>query len=260
MTEHPPGGALDRRGFIQLAAAGAGLAEGLRAAVAQTSESSANITRQPNPAFGDDLTTADIIVETLIAWGATCAFGVVGDGINSLIEALRKRRDRIRYIGVRHEEAAAFMASGFAKHTGQLGVCLGTTGPGAIHLLNGLYDAPKRQSVTVVGDGGFAMLMAELSTAVAHNVPIKIILLKNNSLAEVKFEQQEIGNPEYGCDLPPIDFVAFARACGADGFRCAQPEEVRPAIQAAVNSGKAALVEAVVDVNEKPAKPDELRV
>jgi thiamine pyrophosphate-dependent acetolactate synthase large subunit-like protein len=246
MTEQSPGGALDRRGFIQLAAAGAGLAEGLRAAVSQTSESSANITRQPNPAFGDDLTTADIIVETLIAWGATFAFGVVGDGINSLIEALRKRRDRIRYIGVRHEEAAAFMASGFAKHTGQLGVCLGTTGPGAIHLLNGLYDAPKRQSVTVVGDGGFAMLMAELSTAVAHNVPIKIILLKNNSLAEVKFEQQEI--------------VAFARACGADGFRCAQPEEVRPAIQAAVNSGKAALVEAVVDVNEKPAKPDELRV
>jgi pyruvate dehydrogenase (quinone)/pyruvate decarboxylase len=602
MTERSPGGALDRRGFIQLAAAGAGLAGGLRAAVSQPSESSADITRQPNPAFGDDLTTADIIVETLIAWGATYVFGIVGDGINSIIEALRKRRDRIGYIGVRHEEAAAFMASGFAKHTGQLGVCLGTTGPGAIHLLNGLYDAhldgapvvaltgitfhdligvrfqqgvdttrvmqdvalynvevtgpehaiivanracrvalgergvahlaiakdvqmmkrsadkrsmlnpgartssswspvlsappadqlrsaadllnsgsriailagqgaltaraevtrvaellgapvarsllgravlpddspyttggignlgtapsswamkacdtvlilgstmpweeyyptpgqargvqvdlkpdriglrypvevgltgdvratlqglipllhrkedrsflletqwrmkawegllesvessarsplrpqmvvralsdlmaddavisldcganthfaarsirlrahqlftgtgmlasmapgvcfaiaaqlayPKRQSVTVVGDGGFAMLMAELSTAVAHNLPIKIILLKNNSLAEVKFEQREIGNPEYGCDLAPIDFVAFARACGADGFRCAQPEEVRPAIRAALNSSRAALVEALVDVNEKPAKPDELK-
>ena len=66
---------------------------------------------------------------------------MVGDGINSIIEALRKRQDRIKYIGVRHEEAAAFMASGFAKHTGQLGVCVGTTGPGAVHLLNGLYDA-----------------------------------------------------------------------------------------------------------------------
>ena len=65
------------------------------------------------------------------------------------------------------------------------------------------------------------MLMAELTTAVANNLPVKIILLKNNSLAEVKFEQKEIGNPEYGCDLAPIDFVAFAKACGADGFRCA---------------------------------------
>src|SRR6202451_3183972 len=141
MTEHPPGGALDRRGFIRLAAAGAGIAGGLGAAVAQTSETRANITRQPNPTFGDDLNTADIIIETLIAWGATCAFGVVGDGVNSIIEALRKRQDRIRYIGVRHEEAAAFMASGWAKHTGGLGVCVGTTGPGAIHLMNGLYDA-----------------------------------------------------------------------------------------------------------------------
>ena len=86
---------------------------------------------------------------------------------------------------------------------------------------------PGRQSVAIVGDGGFAMLMAELTTAVANNLPIKIILLKNNSLAEVKFEQKEIGNPEYGCDLAPIDFVAFAKACGADAFRCERPDEVR---------------------------------
>ena len=75
------------------------------------------------------------------------------------------------------------------------------------------------------------MLMAELSTAVAYKLPIKVIVLKNNSLAEVMFEQREIGNPNYGCDLPPIDFVAFAHACGADGFRCERPEEVRSAIQ-----------------------------
>jgi pyruvate dehydrogenase (quinone) len=112
----------------------------------------------------------------------------------------------------------------------------------------------------VVGDGGFAMLMAELSTAVANNLPVKIILLKNNSLAEVKFEQQEIGNPEYGCALQPIDFVAFAKACGADGYHCERPEEVGPAIQAALNSPRAAIVEAVVDPEEKPTKPDDLRV
>jgi len=604
MTDAPGrSGGLDRRGFMQLAAAGAGMSGAVKAALAAPSETSGALTRQPSPSFTDDLNTADIVVETLIAWGATHAFGIVGDGVNSIIEALRKRRDRIRYVGVRHEEAAAFMASGFAKHTGRLGVCVGTTGPGAIHLLNGLYDAyfdgapvvaitgitfhdltgvryqqgvdttkvmqdvalynvqvsgpehaiivanracraalgdrgvahlaiakdvqmmkrsadkcsmrnpgarsssswlppqsappaeqlraaaellnsgarvailagqgalsaraevtqvadllgapvakallgkavlpddspfttggigdlgtapsswamkacdtvlilgstmpweeyypapgqargvqvdlkpdriglrypvevgltgdvkatlqglapllrrktergflheaqrrmadwnalletvtatartplrpqmvvralsdlmaddalvsldcganthfaarcirlkanqslvgtgmlasmapgvsfaiagklayPQRQSIAVIGDGGFAMLMAELSTAVTNALPIKIILLNNGSLAEVKFEQLvEIGNPEYGCALPPIDFVAFARACGADGFRCARPEEVRPAIQAALSSPRAALVEAIVDADEKPAKPDELR-
>ena len=608
---HPSGSApaFGRRDFFQLAAvSGAGLAAGgLASPVAKAADTrsdfAGDVAVQPAPEFGPELTTADIVVETLIAWGATQAFGIVGDGVNSIIEALRKRQDRIRYIGVRHEEAAAFMASGFAKHTGRLGVCIGTTGPGAIHLMNGLYDAafdgapvvaltgltfhdlggvryqqsvdttklmqdvavynvevtgpehaiivanracraalgdqgvahltiakdiqmmklsaekrsmanpgartssswlpplaapptdqlqaaanllndgrriailagqgalhardevtrfadtlgapvakallgkavlpddspfttggignlgtapsswamktcdsvvilgstmpwieyypepgqargvqidlkpdrlglrypvevgltgdvkatlqallplltrkadrsflqeaqrrmgdwnglldrvaatprsplrpqmviaalsdlladdaiisldcganthfagrflrlragqrltgtgmlasmapgtafaiaaqlayPERQSVAVVGDGGFAMLMAELSTAVAQKLPVKIILLKNNSLAEVKFEQTEIGNPQYGCDLSPIDFVAFAKACGAEGFRCTKPDEVRPAIQAALRSPGVALVEALVDANEKPEKPDRLKV
>lgn len=85
--------------------------------------------------------TADILVETLIAWGATQGFGIVGDGINPIIEALRKQQDRIAFVGVRHEESAAFMVSATAKHTGRIGVCLATTGPGAAHLVNGLYDA-----------------------------------------------------------------------------------------------------------------------
>jgi len=602
---------LDRRDFFRSAAGGAVLAGGYPMPSALSPEANAaDVLRTgsgapsptaPVPDYGQDPNTADVIVETLIAFGATHAFGVVGDGINSFIEALRKRQDRIRYIGVRHEEAAAFMASGFAKHTGRLGVCLGTTGPGAIHLLNGLYDAyfdgapvvaltgltfhdlggvrfqqgvdtiplmeqvalynevvtgpshamlvadracrtalgdrgvahltcakdvqmlkrsadkrsmrnpgarsssawvrprptppqdqlraaadilnkgarvavlvgqgaldartevtqladalgapvakamlgravlpddspfttggigdlgtapstwimktcdtllilgstmpweeyypdlgqargvqvdikpdrlglrtpievglvgdvgatlqgllpllrrqqnrsflrdaqrrmadwnrlvaqdaaaprtplrpqmviqtlsnllaedamisldcganthfaarglqlkekqfltgtgmlasmgpgiafaisgalahPGRQSVAVVGDGGFAMLMAELSTAVANKLPVKIVLLKNNSLAEVKFEQQEIGNPEYGCALSPIDFVAFAHACGADAYRCTKPEDVSPAISAALLSPRAALVEAVVDPDEQSKKPDKL--
>jgi pyruvate dehydrogenase (quinone)/pyruvate decarboxylase len=85
-------------------------------------------------------------------------------------------------------------------------------------------------------------------------------VLKNNSLAEVKFEQIELGNPSFGCALSPIDFVAFARACGADGYRCERPEEIRPAIQAALRSPRAALVEAIVDADEKPVDPEELRV
>jgi pyruvate dehydrogenase (quinone) len=595
-----------RRDFLQMAA-GAGLlaasaapaaAQEAAAAHPSDSETSNGIVPQPSPQFAPEMTTADIIIETRISWGATHCFGVVGDGINSIIEALRKRQARIQYIGVRHEEAAAFMASGFAKHTGRLGVCVGTTGPGAVHLLNGLYDAhmdgapvvaitgmtfhdligtryqqgvdttklmqdvalynvevtmivtnracraalgdrgvahltvskdtemmrlaadkrsmgnpgartssswmpvanqpaadqlraaadvlnsgrkvailvgqgalnaraevtqvaellgapvakallgkavladdsplttggighlgtapsswamktcdtvfivgstmpwfeyypepgqargvqidlkpdriglrypveiglvgdakatlgalipllqrqpdrsflqeaqsrmadwnrlladveatprsplrpqmvikavsdliaddavisldcganthfaarplmlrsgqrltgtgmmasmapglpfaiagqlayPDRQSVAIVGDGGFAMLMAEMTTAGQYNLPVKIIVLKNNSLAEVRFEQMELGNPSFGCALSPIDFVAFARACGADGYRCGRPEEIRPAIQAALRSPRAALVEALVDAEEKPANPDELRV
>src|SRR5436190_3886989 len=87
------------------------------------------------------LKTADLVVERLIDWGVNVVFGLPGDGINGFIEALRQRQDRIRFVLVRHEEAAAFMASGYAKFTGRLGVCLATSGPGAIHLLNGLYDA-----------------------------------------------------------------------------------------------------------------------
>ena len=84
---------------------------------------------------------SDVLVERLIAWGVDTVFGLPGDGINGVFEALRKQRDQIRFIHVRHEEAAAFMACAYAKFTGRLGVCIATSGPGGIHLLNGLYDA-----------------------------------------------------------------------------------------------------------------------
>ncbi len=86
-------------------------------------------------------TAADILIESLHDWGVEVVFGLPGDGINGILEALRRRQDKIRFIQVRHEESAAFMASGYAKYTGKLGVCLATSGPGGIHLLNGLYDA-----------------------------------------------------------------------------------------------------------------------
>jgi pyruvate dehydrogenase (quinone) len=602
MSKAAKGAGIARRSFVQLAGAIGAAGFAGRQAAAAASETQADVT-PPQPILppSPEMNTSDILVETLIAWGAPFVFGIVGDGINPIIEALRKRQDRIRYIGVRHEEAAAFMASGIAKHTGKLGVCLGTTGPGAVHLMNGLYDAqfdgapvvaitgltfhdligtrfqqgldtiplmqqvalynvevtspghalvvanracraalgergvahltiakdvqnmklaadtpsmenhgvrtstswspvsaapraedlraaadllnsgrkvailagqgalaartevenvaerlaapvarallgravlpddsplstggighlgtepsewamhncdallilgstmpwidsypkpgqaravqvdlkadriglrypveiglvgdvkatlaalnpmltrkndrsflaaaqgrmqdwnalldrveatartplrpqmviralsdalsddavisldcganthfsarhlrlragqrltgtgmmasmgpglsfaiagklayPERQSVAIVGDGGFAQLMAELTTAVQQKLAVKILLLKNDSLAEVKFEQRDLGNPEFGCALSPIDFVAFAKACGADGFRCTQPDEVRPAIAAMLASPVAALLEAVVDANEPPLKPDQL--
>src|SRR5712671_4025578 len=86
-------------------------------------------------------TAADVLVNGLVDWGVDTIFGLPGDGINGIMEALRQRQDRIRFIQVRHEESAAFMACGYAKWTGRLGVCIATSGPGGIHLLNGLYDA-----------------------------------------------------------------------------------------------------------------------
>ena len=87
------------------------------------------------------MTAADVLVEALIDWGVEVIFGLPGDGINGIMESLRTREDKIRFVQVRHEETAAFMACGYAKYTGKLGVCLATSGPGGIHLLNGLYDA-----------------------------------------------------------------------------------------------------------------------
>jgi len=86
-------------------------------------------------------TGGDILVETLIKWGVDTIFGIPGDGINGVFESLRQRQDKIKFVQVRHEEAAAFAACGYAKFTGKLGVCLATSGPGGIHLLNGIYDA-----------------------------------------------------------------------------------------------------------------------
>jgi pyruvate dehydrogenase (quinone) len=90
-------------------------------------------------------TSADFLIELLARWGVDTIFGLPGDGINGIMEALRKQKERIRFIQVRHEEAASLAAVGYGKFSGRLGVCLSTTGPGAIHMMNGLYDAMMDQ-------------------------------------------------------------------------------------------------------------------
>jgi pyruvate dehydrogenase (quinone)/pyruvate oxidase len=101
----------------------------------------------------ENLRTADIVAEALIDWNVNVIFGLPGDGINGFIEALRQRQNKIKFILVRHEESAAFMACAYAKYTGKLGVCVATSGPGAIHLLNGLYDA-KSDNTPVIAITG----------------------------------------------------------------------------------------------------------
>lgn len=98
-------------------------------------------------------TAADILVEDLITWGVDTVFGLPGDGINGIMEALRTHSDAIRFVQVRHEETAAFAAGSYAKFTGRLGVCLATSGPGGLHLVNGLYDAKLDEAPVVAITG-----------------------------------------------------------------------------------------------------------
>ena len=84
---------------------------------------------------------SEVLIARLADWGVDTVFGLPGDGINGIMEGLRRNADRVRFVLVHHEEAAAFMACAHAKATGRIGVCLATSGPGGIHLANGLYDA-----------------------------------------------------------------------------------------------------------------------
>jgi pyruvate dehydrogenase (quinone)/pyruvate oxidase len=115
---------------------------------------------------------------------------------------------------------------------------------------------PDRQCVAFVGDGGFTMLMGEFATAVKYQLPIKVVIVKNNTLGQIKWEQMIfLGNPEYGCDLHPIDFAAFARACGGTGFTITDPAECGPVMEEALNTPGPVIVEAVVDPFEPPLPP-----
>src|SRR5215813_11198603 len=121
-------------------------------AVARTSDSTARSVvlqeqrlrcRQPRIGSGAAMaqTVGDFLVERLHAWGVKRIFGYPGEGINGVFGALHRANGKIEFIQVRHEEMAAFMASAYTKFTGELGVCIATSGPGASHLVTGLYDA-----------------------------------------------------------------------------------------------------------------------
>jgi pyruvate dehydrogenase (quinone)/pyruvate oxidase len=115
---------------------------------------------------------------------------------------------------------------------------------------------PERQVVAFVGDGGFSMLMAELSTCVKYKLPLKIVVIKNNVLGQIKWEQMVfLGNPQYGVELEPIDHVKLAEACGASGFSIADPAECGRIMEQALNTPGPVVIEAVVDPNEPPLPP-----
>jgi pyruvate dehydrogenase (quinone)/pyruvate oxidase len=152
------------------------------------------------------------------------------------------------------------VATWFARHIrarrGQkfsLSGTLATMANGLPYTIAAQFAYPERQCVAFVGDGGFSMLMAEFATAVKYRLPIKVVIVKNNSLGQIKWEQMVfLGNPEYGCELHPIDFAAFARACGGTGFTIEDPADCGRIIDEALRTEGPVVVEAVVDPFEPP--------
>jgi pyruvate dehydrogenase (quinone) len=130
---------------------------------------------------------------------------------------------------------------------------LASMGNGLPYSLGAGIAYPGRQIVCIAGDGGFTMLMGELATLVRYALPVKIIVLKNNLLGMIKWEQLAFeGNPQYGVDLQPIDFAMFAKACGAAAFTVEDPRHVRDVLREAFAVPGPAVVQAVIDPLEPP--------
>jgi pyruvate dehydrogenase (quinone) len=130
---------------------------------------------------------------------------------------------------------------------------LATMACGLPYAVGAAVAHPGRQVVCFMGDGGFTMLMGELATIVKYQLTVKIIVVKNNVLGMIKWEQLAMeGNPQYGVQLQPINFADFARACGAEGYTVEDPGQVPHVLREAFSRPGPALIEAVVDPNEPP--------
>jgi pyruvate dehydrogenase (quinone)/pyruvate oxidase len=133
---------------------------------------------------------------------------------------------------------------------------LATMAPGLPYAIAAQIAYPDRQCVAFVGDGGFSMLMAEFATAVKYKLPLKVVVIKNNTLGQIKWEQMVfLGNPEYGCDLQPINFALYAQACGGTGLTIDDPNDCGRMIEQGLNTPGPVLIEAVVDPLEPPMPP-----
>jgi pyruvate dehydrogenase (quinone) len=115
---------------------------------------------------------------------------------------------------------------------------------------------PGRQVVAVVGDGGLSMSLAELATCVRYRLPVKVVVLNNQSLGQIRWEQMMfLGNPEFGCDLQPIDFARVAEGMGLKAWRIEDPEDCGAALDAALAHDGPALIDAIVDKDEPMLPP-----
>jgi pyruvate dehydrogenase (quinone) len=130
---------------------------------------------------------------------------------------------------------------------------LATMANGLPYSIGAAVAYPGRQVVCVVGDGGLSMLMAEIATLVKYNLRVAVVVVKNNVLGQIKWEQMILeGNPEYGVELQPIDFAKVADACGARGYTIERPQEAEGVLREALLHHGPVVIQAVVDPNEPP--------
>jgi pyruvate dehydrogenase (quinone) len=130
---------------------------------------------------------------------------------------------------------------------------LATMANGLPYCVGAAVAYPKRQVVAIVGDGGFTMLMGEIATLVKYKLPVKVIVIKNNVLGMIKWEEMVLSaNPEFGVALQPIDFAKYAEACGAAGFTLDDPHDAHDVLKKALDYDGPAVIQAVVDANEPP--------
>jgi pyruvate dehydrogenase (quinone)/pyruvate oxidase len=155
------------------------------------------------------------------------------------------------------------ITSWWARHIpareGQMHSCSGnlaTMACGLPYTIAAQIAHPARQCIAFIGDGGFSMLMADFATAVKYKLPIKVIVMRNNTLGQIKWEQMVfLGNPEFAVDLQPIDFAMFARACGGEGHTIEDPADCGRILDAALAAEGPVLVDAIIDPYEPPLPP-----
>src|SRR5439155_3416669 len=172
---------------------------------------------------------------------------------------LGRRLDATAIVSSDSGTITTWWARHISAKRGQMYSCSGnlaTMACGLPYTIAAQVAYPERQCVAFVGDGGFSMLMAEFATAVKYRLPIKVVVIKNNTLGMIKWEQMVfLGNPEYGCDLQPIDFAQVAHACGAIGFSLDEPKECGRVLDEFLNAPGPALLQAAVDQFTPPMPP-----
>jgi len=139
---------------------------------------------------------------------------------------------------------------------GQMHSCSGnlaTMACGLPYAIAAAIAFPDRQAIAFVGDGGFTMLMGEFLTCVKYKLNIKIVVIKNNFLGQIMWEQMVfLGNPEFACDLQPLDFAKFAEACGGKGYTISERKDCAEILEHALAQEGPVLIEAEVDPFEAP--------
>lgn len=141
------------------------------------------------------------------------------------------------------------------RHGWLVSAWLGSMGFGLPAAIAAKIAQPERQSVAVVGDGGFTMLMGDFVTSIKYNYPVTVVVLNNHKLGMIKFEQEVHGIPEFGTALTNPDFAAYAKACGGRGFLVERSQDVEEALREALKCPRSTIVDVHVNPDEKPLPP-----